>query len=61
MQKANVCHGKPKMNEMVRRRGLPASVVQDRSIEVESLVVRCQCRWKEKKSDEEAKKKQKEG
>jgi hypothetical protein len=36
----------------------PAFVVQGRCIDKELLVVRCQCQCKEKKSDEEAKKEQ---
>jgi hypothetical protein len=42
---------------MVRKRELPyvrRPVIQDRCIEIESFLVRCQCRWKEKR-DEEAK------
>jgi hypothetical protein len=42
MQKANVSPGKPTMDKMVRRRELPAFVVEGRCIKGEPLVVWCQ-------------------
>jgi hypothetical protein len=58
MQKENVSHEKTKDGVDGEEKTYPAFVIQSRCIERESFVVRCQCRWKEKKRDEEAKKKQ---
>jgi hypothetical protein len=61
MQKANVSHGKAKMDKRERGRELPC-VRRSRSLyRDESSVVRCYYRWNGKKSDEEAKKKRREG
>jgi hypothetical protein len=58
MQTANVSQCKTEMDKMMEGESYTAFVVHDRCIKSESLVVRYQCRRKEKNSDEEAKKKQ---
>jgi hypothetical protein len=55
MQKANVSHGSAMKAEILRRREFPC--VQGSSIEGESSVVRCQCRWKVKSGKESKEKK----
>jgi hypothetical protein len=49
MQKANVSHGKTKMDKVGNGESYPAFVKVGHRIEGASFVVRCQCRRKEKK------------
>jgi hypothetical protein len=48
MQKANVSHGKAKMDKMVRKESYPVFVVLGHFIEGESLVMRCHVHGKKK-------------